>query len=373
VPLRILIAPDKFKGTISAAQAAQAMARGWAAARPRDRLQLVPISDGGDGFGETLAQILKAQPRSVQTVDAAGQPIEAVWWWVAKTRTAVIESARVIGLAMLPPRKRRPFKLGSFGLGAVLQAAGEAGAHHCLIGIGGSATNDGGFGLARSLGWTFWGRDGDRIEQWTELHRIARVQSPRTRLLLPKVTVAADVKNVLLGRLGATRTFGPQKGLSASELRPAERQLQALANVKNKPQWRKHALKPGSGAAGGLGFGLNVFLGARLCPGFDVFAQHSGLDALMRDADVVITGEGLLDRSSFMGKGVGQLADRCQQRGLPCVVIAGDVRLAGTARRAFHEIISLTRLGGRRSIRAQTARWLQHAAQQAARSFGNPS
>ena len=161
MPLHVLIIPDKFKGTLTAAAAAEAIARGWRKARPHDSLDLLPMSDGGDGFGEVTSALLRARVQRVKTVDAAHRPCVARWWWEPRTRTAIIESAAVIGLAMLPPRRFHPFQLDTLGLGAVVRAAREKGGRRCLMGIGGSATNDGGFGLARALGWEFLDRSGE--------------------------------------------------------------------------------------------------------------------------------------------------------------------------------------------------------------------
>ncbi len=158
--LRVLIVPDKFKGTLSAGAAAAAIARGWRKARPRDRLILLPMSDGGDGFGEVISGLLNAKPQTISAIDAARRPCAAHWWWEPKTRTAIIESAKLIGLAMLPPKEFHPYALDTAGLGAIIPALAAAGAKRCLAGIGGSATNDGGFGLARALGWEFLDRAG---------------------------------------------------------------------------------------------------------------------------------------------------------------------------------------------------------------------
>src|SRR5579871_4844392 len=149
MPLRILIAPDKFKGTLTAHQAAEHIALGWYAVRPDDKLELLPISDGGDGFGEVTAPLFSATARSTNTQDAAHRPCTAAWWWDAKNATAIVESARVIGLALLPPGEFHPFDLDTSGLAVVLRDAISAGASRLIIGIGGSATNDGGFGMAR--------------------------------------------------------------------------------------------------------------------------------------------------------------------------------------------------------------------------------
>ena len=148
MPLNVLIVADKFKGTLTAQAAAELIALGWREARPQDSLELLPMSDGGDGFGEVLVRLLKLEERTIATLDAAHTPLQAKWWWDPKTRTAIIESAGIIGLALLPTEKFHPFDLDTFGLGAALQAAADMNATQCLMGIGGSATNDGGFGVA---------------------------------------------------------------------------------------------------------------------------------------------------------------------------------------------------------------------------------
>ena len=220
--MKVLIAPDKFKGTLSAAEAAAAVVRGWRQVRPEDQLHLLPMSDGGDGFGEVISALLRAGPQTVKTEDAAHRPCETTWWWEAKTKTAIVETAKVIGLAMLPPGKFHPFELDTFGLGAVLSAAQEKGAKQILVGIGGSATNDGGFGLARALGWRFVDNHGHPVERWTELHRLSCVHASGLRPF-ENVTVAVDVQNPLLGPRGATRVYGPQKGLRPDDFDLAER------------------------------------------------------------------------------------------------------------------------------------------------------
>ena len=211
--MNVLIAPDKYKGTLTARAAADAMARGWRQVRPMDHLMLFPISDGGDGFGELVGASLGARTESVATVDAASQPCTAGWWWEPNSRTAVIEAAQANGLARLPAGKHHPFDLDTFGLGAVPAAARAKGAQRCLIGIGGSATNDGGFGMARSLGWTFFDERGTPIKRWTELHLLSRCQPSKTAGWPDEILVAVDVQNPLLGPTGCTHVFGPQKGL----------------------------------------------------------------------------------------------------------------------------------------------------------------
>jgi glycerate kinase len=341
MPLRVLIAPDKFKGTLTAPQAAAALARGWRRARPADELEWLPISDGGDGFGLAMNERLGGRLRRVRTVDAAHRAHTAPWWWVAKTRTALVESAGVIGLAMLPKGRFHPFALDTFGLGGVLRAADRLGAQEILVGIGGSATNDGGFGMARALGWRFRAAGGREITVWTELDQLTTIEPP-AEALRARLTVAVDVRNPLLGPRGATRVYGPQKGLRPADFPHAERCLGRLARVVREHCGADLARLPGAGAAGGLGFGLRAFAGARLRPGFELFAQRAGLARQVRRADLVITGEGALDDSSVMGKGVGELAALCHARGIPCVALAGRVQRTRALRQRFTDVAGLT-------------------------------
>ena len=359
--LRVLVVPDKFKGTLSAREAATAMALGWCRARPHDALELLPMSDGGDGFGEVISDLLNATPQAVRTVNAAHQPCQAMWWWQSKTKMAIIESAKIVGLAMLPPGKFHPFELDTFGLAAVLGAAKRKGAKQILTGIGGSATNDGGFGFARALGWEFLDRDGNCIKKWTHLNELATARRPLPHRF-GRVIVAVDVQNALVGGRGATRVYGPQKGLTPTDLAHAERCLRRLAKVMQRESLRDLAKAPGAGAAGGLGFGLMAFCGAHLRPGFELFARHARLSEKLRSTDVVLTGEGAIDRSSAMGKGVGQLALRCRALGIPCLGLAGKVIGSRQMKLVFDQMHALTELTTEAQSKARPAFWLERLA-----------
>ena len=381
-PVNVLIIPDKFKGTLTAHDAAEAMARGWQNARPGDLVTLLPMSDGGDGFGEVLGRLLNAKIQKVKTVDAAHRPCEANWWWEPKTKTAVIESANVIGLAKLPPGKFHPFELDTFGLSAVIRAAAKKGAKRCVIGIGGSATNDGGFGLARALGWKFWDRDNAPIERWTELDRLTRISRPKRTRWFEELIVAVDVQNPLLGIRGATRVYGPQKGLRDRDFAKAERALSKLAEAVNlfvvpplggsgRPATGGTKLRtcPGAGAAGGLGFGLMAFLAAKAEPGFELFARFAKLEKHLRAADLVVTGEGCIDQSTFMGKGVGEIARRCRKKKLPCLAIAGNIAARAVANRFFAKAHALTDVTTIAKAKAKPAAWLERSAERTAQSI----
>jgi glycerate 2-kinase len=365
--MNVLIAPDKYKGTLTARAAAESIARGWQQARPADRVTLFPISDGGDGFGELVGASLGARTEKIATVDAAHQPVTAEWWWDPKSHTAIIEAARVNGLARLPAGKYHPFDLDTFGLGAMIAAALANGARRCLVGIGGSATNDGGFGLARSLGWTFFDERGAKIERWTELHTLARCEPPQKKQWPEEILVAVDVQNPLLGPTGCSRIYGPQKGLRKTDFDLAERCLGRLADVMERQSGSRIADEPGAGAAGGLGFGLRSFLGARLVPGFGLFAEHTGLKTRLAQADLVLTGEGAIDQSTLMGKGVGELAALCREANKPCVGLAGAVTDRAAAARFFTQAYAMAPdLTDRATAMANNAEWLARLASHAA-------
>ena len=374
MPLKLLIIPDKFKGTLTAEAVAQAIASGWRKVRPTDKLELLPLSDGGDGFGEVIGRLLEAETCTIDTVDAAHRPCLAQWWWVQNTKTAIIESAKVIGLAQLPPGQFHPFQLDTFGMGAVLMEAKRKGAQRCLVGIGGSATNDAGFGMARALGWRFFDRKGNLIEQWSHLSSLTKLCPPRSRRLFRKLIVAVDVQNPLLGTRGATRIFGPQKGLKKTEFAEAEKNLRHLATVfaqseisgtviptPNRLHPNLHAV-PGAGAAGGLGFGFMAFLGAKLEPGFALFARLAKLDRRLRTTDLVITGEGMIDRSTVMGKGVGEIARRCRKLNVPCIALAGTVSPSPKLAGQFKTLHALTELTSEENAKARPSFWLKQLA-----------
>ncbi len=364
--MRILIAPDKFKGTLTARQAAEAIALGWRKTRPDDTLTLLPISDGGDGFGSVLGDALGAKPQRISTLDAAHRKCVSTWWWQPETRTAIIESANVIGLAMLPAGKFHPFQLDTFGLGKVLHAAAKKGAKKIILGIGGSATNDGGFGLARALGWEFLNARGERIEQWTRLHTLAEIRRPKL-LKLPKIIVAVDVENPLLGKRGATRVYGAQKGLRAEEFAIGEKNLRKLALIAKQQLGFDFTHVHGAGAAGGLGYGLATFARGELRPGFELLAKTTRLASYLDGCDLVITGEGSLDVSTLMGKGAGALAQLCRARSIPVIGFSGVLQDSPKLRKLFNQTHSLTQLTTPDQARSRAAHWLEVLAEQTAR------
>ena len=323
-PRHLLVVPDKFKGTLTARAAAEAMARGWRQVYPDDSLELLPMSDGGDGFSLVLAELLQAESRTVETMDAAHRPRIAGWAWDPTTRTAIIESAQSIGLALHPTGQFHPFDLDTRGLGETIAAAVQYGAQRLIIGLGGSATNDAGFGLARALGGRFLDADRREITRWTELTRL-HTWVPPLQTWSGEVIGACDVSNPLLGPSGCSAIYGPQKGLTAADQPLADAALGRLAQVLREQLGHDYAVDAGSGAAGGLGFALRAFLGGRLESGFEIFADLARLEAKIARADLVLTGEGGLDRQTLMGKGTGRIAALARAAGKPCHGLAGVV------------------------------------------------
>ena len=369
---KILIAPDKFKGTLSATEAAQAIASGWQAARPDDELIQLPISDGGEGFGSLMANALNGTETLIPAVDSFGQNRTGPLW-LTPEGTALIESANLIGLALIPQPQRAPLTLDSSGLGAALKSDALTHCQHCIIGIGGSATNDAGFGAARKLGWQFSNETGQEIERWCDLTSLKTITKPKESPLwtdkLNSVTVAVDVQNPLLGPKGCTRVYGPQKGLEEEDLPRAEAALARLAEVWKSQTGEDAASLAGAGAAGGLGFGLHCFAGAKIRSGFKVFAEAVNLSEKLEGVDVVITAEGAMDRQSIMGKGVGELAKLAQINDCRCLGMAGYLDQHSGLESHFDQCHALTEITSRSEAERNAAQWLEKLSTKTARSF----
>lgn len=364
--MQVLVVPDKFKGTLTASQAADAIARGWQQARPGDHLTLLPMSDGGEGFGPTLGGLMRASTLRLPTLDAAHRRRHAQWWWEPSRQIALVECAETVGLAHLPPSRFHPFELDSTGLGRMLIAIATRKPRKTLIGLGGSATNDAGFGLARSIGWRFLTDAETEITRWIDLQHCRKIRPPASRLTLGRVTIAVDVTAPLLGPRGCSRVFGPQKGLSTPDIRRAESALVQLSRTVARKGAPGLDQVPGAGAAGGLGFGLMSFLQAKPVLGFDLFARYADLTSRIRSADLVLTAEGCLDRQSLMGKGTGEVLKLCRRLNVPCVGLAGHIDLSKAARARFALTAALSQFARPESTIRQPEQWLMHAAQHAA-------
>ena len=309
--MHILIAPDKFKGSLSAREVAESIAIGLRDVLPDAVIDKMPIADGGEGTADAIREMCGGEWVTCAAHDALGQPIEARYIWLRDRATAVMEMSEAPGLWRIAPEERDLLRANTCGVGEMIKDAVSRGAKEILIGLGGSATNDGGLGMARALGFRFYGSEPEQeLERPDELAKLMRVV-PGETVNVPRIIAAVDVRNPLLGERGATRTFGPQKGGTPEQLEVLEHGLARLADVVAGDLGCDFRENPGAGAAGGLGFGLMSFCGASVRPGFDVVAEFVGLKTAIERSDVVITGEGRLDEQTLEGKvpaGVARLA-----------------------------------------------------------------
>lgn len=321
--MRIVLAPDSFKESMTAREAARAMAEGVRDADPRARTVLAPMSDGGEGFVDAVAAAWGADLVEADTVDALGRPIRAVYG--LSGGRAVMDVAGCAGLELIAPADRDVLRSTTAGLGLLMRDALRRGARTILLGIGGSATNDAGVGMLHALGARLLDADGRPIDPRPDgLDRLAAIDTSALAPLLDAVTirVACDVTNPLTGPNGATAVFGPQKGATADLVPRLERALERVARVSGH---RDQADAPGSGAAGGLGFALRAFLGAELEPGAELVARQIALPETVRGADLVLTGEGTVDAQTPAGKTPAGVARIAASAGVDCVVLAGHV------------------------------------------------
>jgi glycerate kinase len=325
--MRILISPQEFKGTLTALQAANAIASAIARVFPSAQLELAPIADGGPGFVDALVGITGGRYRKSQVQDPLGRPVIARWGTISDG-TAILEMAAASGLLRLHPSERAPRRASTFGTGELIRAALDVGCPRIFLGIGGSATNDGGVGAAEALGVRFLDREGRPLPRGgAALARLERIEldDRDPRLDAVQLWIAADVTNPLLGPTGASAIYGPQKGADDQAVRELDLALSRLAEVTRTLLGQDSSSVPGAGAAGGLAFGLLAFCGGRLKRGFEVVAESLGLEERAGRADVVITGEGRLDQQSAYGKGPGSLAALAKRKGKRTVIFAGSV------------------------------------------------
>lgn len=314
--MRVVVAPDCFTGTLSAVEAAQAMADGWRSVRPADELALVPMSDGGPGFLDALP----GTRVSVLVEDPLARPVLADL--LLDGPTAYVESAQACGLHLLDPADRDPARTTTYGVGQLVTAALDAGATRVVLGLGGSATNDGGAGFLAALGVRREDAAGELLAPGClPLGQAVRLVG-RAREV--ELVAATDVDSPLLGPFGATRTFGPQKG--AGDLDALEAALAHWAGLLEEYLGVRARDLPGAGAAGGLGFALLALGATRVC-GASLVAEAVGLAAAVAGADLVLTGEGCFDSTSLRGKVVATVAAAAQAEGLPCLVLAGRVEV----------------------------------------------
>ena len=373
--MRIVVAPNAFKGSLTARQAAEAMAAGIARAVADVEIVQVPVADGGDGLVDVALQALGGAPRTLSVTGPLGEPVAATFCHVPAMRFAAIEMALASGLALVPPDRRDAMRTTTRGTGELIAAALDLGVGRIGVGIGGSATNDGGTGMAAALGVRFLDENGEEVEPvGGTLHRIARIDNsgldPRVRGI--RIEAVCDVDNPLTGVTGAAHVYGPQKGATPEQVAVLDAGLVHLAEVIEKDLGLEVADLPGSGAAGGLGAGLRAFLGAELRRGVDLVLEIVGLKDKLRGADLALTGEGQIDFQTAFGKAPAGVGAAAKEEGVPCIAIAGSV---GEKLEKLHAIgidAVFTLCPGPLSLEramAEGARYLSAATEQAVRSF----
>ncbi len=328
--MRIIIAPDSFKGSLSALQVAQAMERGVRRVFPDAHCTLVPLADGGEGTARSMLDALGGRWVQRRVCGPHGRPVTARYGLLNEGWQAIIEMAQAAGLQWVEGKERNPRHTTTYGVGELIGSALDHGVQEIIIGIGGSATCDGGAGMAQALGARFYDRRGACMAaglsggQLRRVHRIDVSELDR-RLRKCRLRAACDVDNVLVGRYGTARVFGPQKGLTEVGVARLDANLRHLAGLYRRDLKRDVARKPRGGAGGGLGAGLLAFTGARLQSGVDIVLKALELEKYMRRADLVITGEGRIDYQTAFGKtpaGVARLARKCR---VPVVAIGGTL------------------------------------------------
>ena len=311
-PLTVLFAPDSFKGSLTAVEVASALSTGWSKARPDDELLISPLADGGEGTLEAAAAAGGWTWREAQAHDPLGRPVNARWLQSDDGRNAIVELAAASGLSLVSPGERDPIAATTFGTGEVIRAAVDAGIESLVIGIGGSATTDGGRGM---------------------LDAIRSANEDDERLKSVDVIVACDVANPLLGPTGAAATYGPQKGATPEQVVELDARLKEYADELEAWTGRHERETPGAGAAGGVGFALlcsqNRFRSFALRPGVELLMETTGFDAKLDRADIVVTGEGRIDEQTAFGKTALGVARRAAAAGVRCIAVGGGVTDGG--------------------------------------------
>jgi len=325
--VKIVIAPDSFKESLSAADVAAAIADGVRDAAPQAKIHCVPMADGGEGTVASVLAATQGEWRWTVVRGALGEMQEAGWGWLPDG-TAIIEMAAAAGLEQTAPEQRDPLRASSYGVGQLIRAALDSGAKRIILGLGGSSCNDGGAGMLRALGMQLRDAQGKELpEGGAALARLAEIDASGldARLRDVAVEIASDVDNPLCGPTGATYIFGPQKGVQADQLADLDAALARFGQLSARELDRDLRDAPGSGAAGGVGYAAHAYLGARFRPGVDVVAELGKLAQAMAGAALAFTGEGRLDAQTLHGKTPAGVARIAHAAGVPVIALAGSL------------------------------------------------
>ena len=326
--LKVVAAIDSFKGSMSSLEAGQAAREGILRAVPDACVQVCPLADGGEGTMEALVEALGGERRQVEVAGPLGTPVTCTYGIIPAAKTAVMEMSQAAGITLVPEEKRNPMDTTTFGVGEIIRDAIEKGCRKFIMGIGGSATNDGGAGMLMALGYDLLDQEGRPIPYGAAgLEKLVKIGTDH---VLPQLsqctfTIACDVDNPLCGSWGCSAVFGPQKGADEAMIRQMDQWLERFAHLAKTVFQDADSTLPGSGAAGGLGFALRTFLNGNLESGIQIVIRETGLEAYIRDADVVITGEGRLDEQTAMGKAPAGVASLGKKYKKTVIAVAGSV------------------------------------------------
>jgi glycerate kinase len=326
--MRVVVAPDSFKGNLTAVQVADHIERGIILANPDTTVYKIPVADGGEGTVEAMVTATNGKIVQTNVKGPLMENIDSFFGILGDGRTAVIEMAAASGLTLVPPDKRNPLETTTYGVGQLILAAMDRDCTNIIIGIGGSSTNDGGMGMAQALGAVFYDFDGNELgmggKYMCKAERLD-ISGLDKRLKKVKITAACDVKNPLCGPNGASAVYGPQKGATPEMVRLLDAGLEKYGRLLEKTFGRKIADIPGSGAAGGLGAGLLAFTGAILRPGIEIVLESCNAEEYIKRSDLVITGEGKTDAQTAYGKVPAGIAALASKHGVPVVCLSGGL------------------------------------------------
>ena len=326
--MKIIAAPNAFKGSLTATEAALAMETGIKKVLPNAEIIRVPVADGGDGLVEVAKEALNGEIRSQQVTGPGHKPVQADYCYIESMDLLTVEMALASGLALLPPDQQDPTRTTTYGTGELIKTGLDLGVKTINVGIGGSATNDGGMGMAQALGVRFLDKNDQELPgigaALTDIARID-ISGLDPRLKSTKIAAVCDVDNPLCGTQGAAHVYGPQKGADPQQVKELDKGLENLARLIQRDLGVDVLTMPGGGAAGGLGAGLYAFLNARLCRGIDLIFELVNLEEKMTGADLVLTGEGQIDFQTVFGKAPGGVGALAQKMNIPCIAIAGSI------------------------------------------------
>lgn len=326
--MKIIAAPDSFKGSLSAVQAADAMRRGIKAAFPEAEVVMVPSADGGEGTLDTLVASNNGRKKAVTVTGPLGDPVEAEYGILEDSGTCIIEMASASGLELIPKADLNPLKATTYGTGELIKRALDDGYTTFILAIGGSATNDGGAGMLQALGMRLLDEHGEDISfgggELKNIHRID-LSSFDPRIARSTFVIASDVENPLIGPDGASYVFGPQKGADSGMVQELDEQLHHFADKAAEATGVKLHHRPGAGAAGGLGGAFQAFFPSRMERGIDIVLSYQQFSAHLQGADLVLTGEGRVDAQTASGKTAMGIAQAAKKQGVPTIIIAGSV------------------------------------------------